>query len=76
MVIRSLTPPKAVALVVGYLQQDIYLTLWIGLAGSVMTVFVVVPPWPAFNQHPEAWLRSGHSSMQRADIVVAGKKVQ
>ena len=61
---------------VGYLEQDIYLTLWIGLAGSVMTVFAVVPPWPAFNQHPERWLRLGTPSVSKADIVVAGKRVQ
>ncbi|KAF7514295.1 hypothetical protein GJ744_000065 [Endocarpon pusillum] len=71
-----LSVTAAVAFVVGYLEQDIYLTLWIGLAGSVMTVLAVVPPWPAFNQHPEHWLRSGTPGMSKADIVVAGKKVQ
>jgi signal peptidase complex subunit 1 len=58
------------------MQQDIYLTLWISLAGSVMTTLAVVPPWPAFNQHPEGWLRSGKSGISPPDIVVAGKKVQ
>ncbi len=67
---------QAVAFVVGYLQQDIYLTLWIGLTGSVMTVLVVVPPWPACNRHPELWLRSGKTGTSQADIVVAGRKVQ
>ena len=61
---------------VGYVRQDIYLTLWVGLVGTVMTVLVVVPPWPAFNQHPESWLRSGKGGTSRADIVVSGKKVQ
>jgi signal peptidase complex subunit 1 len=61
---------------VGYLQQDIYLTSWIGVAGSVMTLLVVVPPWPAFNQHPELWLGSGKGGMLQSGIVVAGKKVQ
>jgi signal peptidase complex subunit 1 len=64
------------AFVVGYVQQDIYLTLWIGLAGCVMTVLVVVPPWPVFNQHPESWLRSGKGGSLRPDIVVGGKKIQ
>lgn len=71
-----LSVTAAIAFIVGYLQQDIYLTLWLGLAGSVVTGLTVVPPWPVFNKHPEIWLRSGHGGRQRADIVVAGKRVQ
>lgn len=67
---------QAIAFVMGYVKQDIYLTLWIGLAGSVMTVLAIVPPWPVFNQHPELWLRLGKGGTLHPDIVVAGKKVQ
>lgn len=71
-----LSVTAAVAFVVGYLQQDIYLTLWIGLIGSVITVLAIVPPWPAFNQHPELWLRSGKGGMLHGGIVVAGEKLE
>lgn len=60
----------------GYVQQDIYLTLWVGLAGTAITVLVIVPPWPVFNQHPEPWLRLGKGGTSRGDIVISGKKVQ
>ncbi|KAL4917930.1 microsomal signal peptidase 12 kDa subunit-domain-containing protein [Aspergillus aurantiobrunneus] len=45
-----------VAFLVGYILQDIHLTLWTGLAGTFMTGLVVIPPWPFYNQHPERWL--------------------
>ncbi|KAL1969057.1 hypothetical protein VTN77DRAFT_891 [Rasamsonia byssochlamydoides] len=66
-----------VAFVVGYIQQDIYLTLWIGLAGTLLTALVVVPPWPFYNQHPEKWLNpaTGGRSSGVPDIVVDGVKV-
>ena len=43
------------------MAQDIYLTLWVGLAGTLVTALIVVPPWPVFNQSPEPWLSSGKS---------------
>lgn len=71
-----LSVTAALAFVVGYVQQDIYLTLWVGLIGSFMTVLVVVPPWPAFNQHPTLWLRSPTGVMLQADVIVDGRKVK
>jgi signal peptidase complex subunit 1 len=62
--------------VVGYLQQDIYLTLWVGVAGALVTVVAVVPPWPFFNQHPELWLRSQKGGTTTLDISIGGKKMQ
>ncbi|MCJ1351151.1 MAG: hypothetical protein MMC33_001133 [Icmadophila ericetorum] len=44
------------ALILGYIQADIHLTLWIGLLGTGIAFFVVVPPWPIFNESPETWL--------------------
>lgn len=32
--------------------------LWIGLAGTVFTGLVVIPPWPFYNRNPEKWLGS------------------
>ena len=49
---------QAAAFIVGYIQQDIHLMLWIGLAGTAFTALVVVPPWPFYNRNPEAWLNS------------------
>ncbi|EED18456.1 microsomal signal peptidase Spc12, putative [Talaromyces stipitatus ATCC 10500] len=69
-----------VAFIVGYIQQDIYLTLWIGLAGTAITGFVVIPPWPFYNRHPEKWLDSTGSNTNSAinvpGIVVDGVKVR
>jgi len=50
--------PQVLALLVGFVKDDIYLTVWVSLAGTILTMLVVVPPWPAFNKHPEAWLGS------------------
>jgi len=47
------------AFLVGYIARDIFLTLWVGLAGTLVTFLVVVPPWPTFNKNPERWLPVG-----------------
>ncbi|PLB51804.1 putative microsomal signal peptidase Spc12, partial [Aspergillus steynii IBT 23096] len=44
-----------IAFLVGYIHQDIHLTLWVGLAGTVITGLAVIPPWPVFNRNPERW---------------------
>ncbi|SLM35726.1 microsomal signal peptidase subunit [Lasallia pustulata] len=62
------------AFVAGYIQQNIYITLWVGLGGSVMTFLMVVPPWPIYNDAPEKWLPAG-SSIAGAGIEVDGKKI-
>jgi signal peptidase complex subunit 1 len=59
---------------VGFLQQDIRLALYIGLAGSALTFLVVVPPWPFYNKNPEDWLPP-HSSASQYNIDVDGQKV-
>jgi len=63
------------ALVIGYVKQDIYLTLWVGLGGTVLTMLAVVPPWPFYNQHPQRFLPSAKTmaSMPHGGIVVGGK---
>lgn len=44
---------------VGYMTQDIVLAIKIGLAGTLLTFLVVVPPWPFFNKNPVKWLPAG-----------------
>ncbi|KAL4868500.1 hypothetical protein BDV12DRAFT_169544 [Aspergillus spectabilis] len=64
-----------VASFVGYIFQDIFLTLWSGLAGILITALVVIPPWPFYNQHPEKWLVPLPGGAGGAGIVVDGVKV-
>ncbi|KAI9371108.1 microsomal signal peptidase 12 kDa subunit-domain-containing protein [Aspergillus egyptiacus] len=64
-----------VAFFVGYIFQDIYLTLWTGLAGTLLTALVVIPPWPFYNKHPEKWLVPLPHGAGGASIVVDGVKV-
>ncbi|MCJ1418245.1 hypothetical protein MMC32_004592 [Xylographa parallela] len=63
-----------VAFLVGYIQQDIYLTLWLGLLGTLVTFVAVVPPWPIYNKDPEAWLPAA-SALTGMGIEVDGKKI-
>ncbi|KZF21345.1 SPC12-domain-containing protein [Xylona heveae TC161] len=64
-----------VAFVIGYLLQDIRLTLAIGLGGTALTFIAVVPPWKAYNKHPIAWLPAeGTEAGNDSPIIVDGKK--
>ncbi|OJJ48793.1 hypothetical protein ASPZODRAFT_60082 [Penicilliopsis zonata CBS 506.65] len=67
---------SAIGFVVGYIQQDIHLTLWITLAGTLVTALAVVPPWPVYNSHPEKWFTQGTGKTNIAGIVVDGIKVK
>lgn len=53
-----LTVSGFLSFVVGFFLQDIKLAVYIGLAGTAITFFVVVPPWPFFNRNPVKWLQS------------------
>lgn len=66
-----------IAFLVGFVTQNIYQTLYIGLGGTALTFLVVVPPWPFYNQHPQPWLpsRTGRSALDGVSIEVDGKKV-
>ncbi|PYI26804.1 hypothetical protein BP00DRAFT_498486 [Aspergillus indologenus CBS 114.80] len=66
---------KAIAFLVGYIQQDIHLTLWVGLAGTAATGLVVIPPWPMYNKRPEKWLAPTSAGMGVAGVMVDGVKV-
>ncbi|RAL10117.1 signal peptidase complex subunit 1 [Aspergillus homomorphus CBS 101889] len=65
----------AIAFLVGYIQQDIHLTLWAGLAGTAATGLVVIPPWPMYNQNPERWLAPTAAGVAVAGVTVDGVKV-
>ncbi|PYI22145.1 SPC12-domain-containing protein [Aspergillus japonicus CBS 114.51] len=65
----------AIAFLVGYIQQDIHLTLWVGLAGTATTGLVVIPPWPMYNKRPEKWLAPTSAGMGVAGVMVDGVKV-
>ncbi|KAL8802882.1 MAG: hypothetical protein Q9182_003498 [Xanthomendoza sp. 2 TL-2023] len=62
------------AFALGFAQNDIWITLWVGLGGTALTFFIVVPPWPIFNENPENWLRA-NSGISGAGIEVDGKKI-
>ncbi|KAL8791492.1 MAG: hypothetical protein Q9213_000109 [Squamulea squamosa] len=62
------------AFVLGFAQQNIWMTLWIGLGGTALTFLVVVPPYPIYNENPENWLRA-NSGISGAGIEVDGKKI-
>ena len=65
---------QILAFVLGFAQQNIYVTLWVGLGGTVLAFFVVVPPFPIFNENPERWLPAG-SGIAGSGIEVDGKKI-
>ncbi|QIW98523.1 hypothetical protein AMS68_004041 [Peltaster fructicola] len=73
-----LTLVGIVAFLVGFVTQDIYKTLYVGLAGATLTVLLVVPPWPAFNSQPLRWLpaRTGNRALHGVQIQVDGKRIQ
>jgi signal peptidase complex subunit 1 len=64
-----------IAFVVGFIYQEIYFTLWILLAGVVLTALVIIPPWPVYNKHPEKWLVPAGGIAGAVGIVVDGAKV-
>jgi len=64
-----------VAFLTGYIYQDIYLTLWVGLAGTLLTALVVIPPWPFYNTNPERWYVPDEKKGNTYGIVVDGVKV-
>jgi signal peptidase complex subunit 1 len=36
--------------------ENVYYALYVGLAGLVVTLLAVVPPWPFYNRDPVQWL--------------------
>lgn len=50
---------KFIAFNVGYVLQDIVKCVYVGLAGTLLTFLVVIPPWPFYNKNPVRWLPVG-----------------
>jgi len=42
--------------VTGLTTSNVYYALYVGLAGLVVTMLAVVPPWPFYNRNPVKWL--------------------
>ncbi|KAE8388377.1 putative microsomal signal peptidase subunit SPC12 [Aspergillus alliaceus] len=64
-----------VAFLAGYIYQDLHLTLWVGLAGTLITGLAVIPPWPMYNKNPETWFVPLAGSAGGARVVVDEPKV-
>ena len=50
--------------------------MWVGLVGFVVTVLAVVPPWPFYNQNPQAFIGSNrkHALPPGGIMVMVGEK--
>ncbi|KAK5109523.1 hypothetical protein LTR62_006975 [Meristemomyces frigidus] len=75
-----LTISGLLAFLVGFSTQDIYRTLYIGLAGTALTFLICVPPWPFYNWNPLPWLpaktmKGGGAQLQGISIEVDGRKI-
>ncbi|PWY98435.1 microsomal signal peptidase 12 kDa subunit, partial [Testicularia cyperi] len=46
----------AIAFLVGYFRQDLYLCMLLYGAVFVATALISVPPWPMYNKHHVEWL--------------------
>ncbi|KAJ5232001.1 microsomal signal peptidase subunit SPC12 [Penicillium chermesinum] len=64
-----------ISFIVGFIYEDIHLTLWVGLGGTLLTALVVVPPWPFYNQNPATWLGSSGKISGGPQVMVDGIKV-
>jgi hypothetical protein len=47
---------QVVSFIVGFATENVYYALYVGLAGLVVTLLAVVPPWPFYNRDPVQWL--------------------
>ena len=53
---RLLVAFAAVGFLVGYLLSNFAVMVYINLAGLAVTLLLVLPNWPFFNQHKLQWL--------------------
>ena len=67
-----------IAFFAGFVTQNIFQTLYIGLGGTALTFLVVVPPWPFYNQHPLPWLpaRSARATVTREAVDLQGVEIE
>ncbi|KAJ1972308.1 hypothetical protein H4R35_004748 [Dimargaris xerosporica] len=45
------------AFIAGYVLQSFEILLLSFGGGIVLTLFLVLPPWPVYNRHPVQWLK-------------------
>ncbi|KAF3925627.1 hypothetical protein ABW21_db0206765 [Orbilia brochopaga] len=74
----TLSISALLAFIVGFIAQDIRLTLYIGLAGTALAFLAVVPPWPVYNQHPVTFLSVAPSTGagKVGTVVIGGEEVK
>ncbi|KAL1844044.1 hypothetical protein VTJ49DRAFT_5795 [Mycothermus thermophilus] len=72
----ALSVVGTIALLVGYVLQDIKLAVYIGLIGTAAVFLLVVPPWPFYNRNPVKWLPVGGGFTAPANLVFDGKTVR
>lgn len=72
-----LTLTGCLAFLAGFITQDIYKTLYLGLGGTAFTFLIVVPQWPFYNQKPEPWLpaRVQRTSGTRQPVDLGGVQI-
>ncbi|PBP23897.1 microsomal signal peptidase 12kDa subunit [Diplocarpon rosae] len=73
--VRDLAEGQIVAFIVGFVKEDIKLALRIGLAGSALTLLMVVPPWGFFKRHPVKWLPVADKGTHSQGTIVDGMVV-
>jgi signal peptidase complex subunit 1 len=66
---------QALAFIVGYISQDITLSLYVGLGGTAIVFLLITPAWPYFNRHPVKWIPVARSHMAPQGITVDGSVV-
>merc|ERR1711939_281758 len=64
------------AFTLGFMTQNVYTALYIGLGGTALAFLVTVPHWPYFNQNPARFLPSQkYKGTINVKVDVDGKKV-
>jgi len=53
---------------VGYWLQDITLALRVGLFGTALAFFAIVPPWPLYKRHPIKWYSQGAAVLSKEGL--------
>ncbi len=68
---------QLLAFILGFVLQNIYVTLWVGLGGALIAFLVVVPPYPSYNSSPERWLpgKNANAGIGEVKIEVDGRKI-
>jgi len=51
-----LTLTGILSFLAGAITSNVYNCVYVGLAGCVVTMLAVVPPWPIYNKNPVQWL--------------------